>query len=118
MATLAPPVPLADVTAEFARELAQVARVVAVATSAAFDGLTVWTLLEGDADGEARRAVYDLELALADRHPDTKLLFHVLDASDYPDSPRSAILPPGAHVIYGRPGVDLSAPASPPGDGR
>jgi hypothetical protein len=76
-----------------------VARVVALPLA---EGLSVWTLLDGDFTGRARQVVYDAQYGTLRQYPGTPLDFRVIDAAEYPPEQRPTLLPADAVPLFER----------------
>lgn len=95
---------------QFASRVGRLRLVIRVVALPLTDGLSVWTLLDGDAAGRTRRAVYDAQFATRHRHPDAALEFRVIDAAEFPPDRRASLLPAGALELFDRKAVSHDGP--------
>jgi hypothetical protein len=106
----------------FADRVAQINAVVRVVALPLRDGLSIWTMLDGDTKGQARRAIYDAEFRVLKKNPYVPLEFRVVDAAEFPPERRKTLLPDGATLLYERdatvPGPRSVAPTTLAGSER
>lgn len=87
----------------FAHLAERIEAVAAVAVLPSEDGVSVWTLLDGDPNGSARQAVYRIELVTQQEYPAALLDFRVINAGDFPPQRRDELLPTQATRLFERP---------------